>query len=396
MAQGVVDQVGERALDELQVAIQFKAPRRFASQGHRRRPAVDCEFLHRVGHQLVEPEALAMQQLVARLQCRQFEELLRQAPHLVALRQRRDDDALALLGLRKRLAGQGFEVAVQGGQRRAQIVRDAGHGLAMCARLLLLARGLGFDAFGHFVESGANGLHFIASARRRTVPGCGGMQGVQAVVAHAPGETMQRLRQPTQGKGADRQGHQQTQAGHQSGTLPDAALAKLPADRFARLPVEDDVQVARRAAVAGTRREHRRAEDARQARTHRVAAPQGQGGATQEGAHRPQVDLLLLHHAGVADVGLDATVGVKHVNLDAGVNHHQHRQQRVARRAVGLVAVAHGNLGPVFDDVPGQPVRQALQRLLLVLGGDVPAKDADQRPVGEQEQGHGHRQARRK
>jgi len=91
-----------------------------------------------------------------------------------------------------------------------------------------------------------------------------------------------------------------------------------------------------------------------------------------------------------------AAVGVEHVDLDARVDDHQHRQQLVARHAIGLVTVGKGDLRPVFDDVPGQPVRQPLQGFLLVLGGDVPAEHPDQRAVGEQEQGHGHRQARGK
>ena len=47
------------------------------------------ELLHRVGHQLVQAEALAVQHLVGGLQRGQFEQLLRQPAHLVALRQRR-------------------------------------------------------------------------------------------------------------------------------------------------------------------------------------------------------------------------------------------------------------------------------------------------------------------
>jgi hypothetical protein len=80
------------------------------------------------------------------------------------------------------------------------------------------------------------------------------------------------------------------------------------------------------------------------------------------------------------------TVGVEHIDLDAGVDHHQHRQQGLARGAIAWQSRSARDLRPVLDDVTGEPVRQALQRFLLMLGGDVPAEQTDERTVGKQQQ----------
>ena len=392
MAHGVVDQVGQRALDQLQVAFQFQPAGRRALQGDGCGRIAQLELLHRVGHQFVQAEALAVQHLVGRLQRRQLEQLLRQAAHLVALRQRGTQHALASRGiglLRERAAGQRFQVTVQRGQRCAQVVGHAGHRLAVRAGLRLLARGVRFDAPRGLVEGRLDVVHLVGPAGRRSRA----LITAGAVVAHARGQPLQRPGEPAKREHAEQQRHQQADRGRQARALPDTPQAQLPGHLVARAPVEHHVQVARRTRVCGTRREHRGAENARHARAHRVAAAQRQGGAGQEGAHRLQVDLRLAHHAGLAEVGVDATVGVQHIDLHAGVHHHQHAQQRFARGAVGLVHVGQRDLRPVLDDVPRQAVRQPLQRLLLVLGRHLPAEQRDEGAVGQQQQRQGQRQA---
>jgi hypothetical protein len=202
----------------------------------------------------------------------------------------------------------------------------------------------------------------------------------QGVVAQATGQEVQRLRQAAKDEDADQQRHQHSCRSDQAGTLPDPAQAELPGHLLAGLPVEHDVQVARRPCVTGARREHCGAEDARDSRAHRVGATQRQRSAGQEVAHGLQVHLLLPHHAGIADVGFDAAVGIEDIDLDAWVDHHQHRQHCRARSAVGLIGVGEGDFGPVFDDVPGQSMGQPLQRFLLVLRRDVPAEQPTSAP----------------
>ena len=74
VAHGVVDQLGQGPLDQLQVAVQGQRAWRGAGQHH---PGLlaQLELLHRVGDQFVQVEALAVQHLVVGLQRRQLEQL---------------------------------------------------------------------------------------------------------------------------------------------------------------------------------------------------------------------------------------------------------------------------------------------------------------------------------
>ena len=106
-----------------------------------------------------------------------------------------------------------------------------------------------------------------------------------------------------------------------------------------------------------------------------------------------QVDLLLPHHAGLADVVLHPAVSVQQVHLNARVHRHQHGQQRRARRMLGCVAVGRSDFRPVTDDVLGQPMGQALQGLLLLFGCHLPAEQCDEGAIGQQQQSERQRQA---
>lgn len=167
----------------------------------------EIELLHGIGDQFVEPETLAVQHLVGGLQRRQLEQLLRQAAYLVALRQRRGQQASAPPRFGGCLAGHRFEMAVQRRQGRPQIVRDAGHHLAVRACLLLFARRLRLDTLRHLGKGRGNGADFVAAGRRAVAPGVGGVQRPQRVVAHAASQAMQGQRQAGgEGAGSDHAG----------------------------------------------------------------------------------------------------------------------------------------------------------------------------------------------
>ena len=177
------------------------------------------------------------------------------------------------------------------------------------------------------------------------------------------------------------------------GALPCPTQAQLSGHLIARLAVEHHVQIARRPSVTRLGREHCGAEDPRGRGAHRIGAAQRQGRASEKLAHRRQIDLRLAHHALVAYVGSHAPVGIEQIDLDAGVDNHQHRQQGLAGGGVGLIGVAHGDLGPVFDDVPRQTVRKTLQRLLLVLEGQMTSEQAHHHAETKQQQGQRERQS---
>jgi hypothetical protein len=119
----------------------------------------------------------------------------------------------------------------------------------------------------------------------------------------------------------------------------------------------------------------------------------GKGAPSRNCRTGSQIDQRLAHHAGLADVVGDATVGVKQIDLNARIHHHQHRQQGFPGQPVGSVCIDLCNLWPVFDDVTGKPVRQALQRLLFVLYRNVPTEQTDEPAVGKDEQCQGYDQA---
>lgn len=76
MPHGVVDQVRQGTLDQLQVTVQFQPARWDAMQGDRGQHIAEAELLHGVGDHLVQAEALAVQHLFGGLQRGQLEQLL--------------------------------------------------------------------------------------------------------------------------------------------------------------------------------------------------------------------------------------------------------------------------------------------------------------------------------
>ena len=164
---GVVDQVRQGTLDQLQVAVEFQAARRYAMQHDRGLHIAEFELLHRIRHHFVQAEAFAVQHLFGGLQRGQFEQLLRKPADFAALRQRRLQHGRAAFSVGCGLARQGLQVAVQRRQRRAQVVRHAGHHLAVVGHLALLAPGLRLDAVRHVGEGLGKGLHLVAHRKRR-------------------------------------------------------------------------------------------------------------------------------------------------------------------------------------------------------------------------------------
>ena len=87
MSHRVVDQVGECAFDQLQIAVELQSSRWHAVQGDEGGRVAELELLHRIGDEVVQAETVAVQHLFGRLQRNQFEQLLRQTADLAALRQ---------------------------------------------------------------------------------------------------------------------------------------------------------------------------------------------------------------------------------------------------------------------------------------------------------------------
>jgi hypothetical protein len=124
------------------------------------------------------------------------------------------------------------------------------------------------------------------------------------------------------------------------------------------LAVEDDVEVSGRLRFACARWETADTEDTFRPRPHRIRAVKRQRCPGEKSTDRIHVDLMLAHHARLADVSLDPPGWVEQVNLDSGVDGHQHAQQFAARARIILSAGAQHR--PVFDDVSREPVRQPL------------------------------------
>ena len=168
MANRVVEQIGQHALDHPQIGADRRQPRRNVG------PQLDTpcfgrqlEFLEHVLHQIDQRKILQRRLHIAVLEARQFEQRLREPPHLDALRQRDPHIAFAFhVAERVRLERQRFEVAVQRSQWRAQIVRNVGE---QFTPLLVLPRQrapLFADAIGHLRKSRLQHGDFIAPSRR--------------------------------------------------------------------------------------------------------------------------------------------------------------------------------------------------------------------------------------
>ena len=112
----------------------------------------------------------------------------------------------------------------------------------------------------------------------------------------------------------------------------------------------------------------------------------------------PETNALvpLAHHAGFAQVRIDTAIGIEQIDLDAGVDHHQHRQQCITCGLVRHARVGLCDFGPMLDDVARQPMRQPLQRLLLAFTGTDMHQHPHQQPERQQQSRHGPDQAGRK
>jgi len=395
MSDRVVDQVGQCALDQLQVCIQFQPARRRTGEQYRRRMPDQFELLHGIDDQLVEEEAFPVQDLVDRLQGNQLEQLLRQAPYAIALReggpeQPVTDARRGIVELLHRL-----EMAMQRGQRGAQVMGDARHYLAMRARLLVRARALCLDPGGHLVEGLADRGDLVVQRRATGVVRThrhGQRGATRAVCAHPPLQVPQRSGEPAEGEHAEQQGHRQSCRGGGAGAQPQASCGQRLRERIAVLSVEHDVEVARRGRFAGACRERRRAEDPGKVRPHRVGTMERQGVSREEAPHRLQVDGALAHHAGLADVGVDAARGIEHIDLDARVDRLQHRQQCIACLAFAGLGASRGDLWPALYDMARQSVRLALHRFLVMALLHLPSDQGHDQAEACQQQCEGQRQ----
>ncbi|MNX40421.1 hypothetical protein D3C86_708050 [compost metagenome] len=385
MADGVVQQVRQHALDQAQVG-----PHQGQGLGNVGRQFLltgfggQLELLHHVLHQFRQGKRFRFQPHQARLQTRQFEEFLRQASHLAALRQRDVQIPAALAGVQRFVfQTQRFQVAMQGRQRRAQVVRNIGD---QVAALLVLPRQLAplvRNASAHLHETAAQYRDFIQALVRGVArPGQGGQRFTVVAFKRADGPRQGAQRPRDQRK--CRQARHQPQQGHQ-GDRPQRGAQHRTArhrhrQRIVRLPLQHNVHIAR------VRRPHahrRGAEHLLAILAARVIAHNGQHAARQQTLDRLQVHLAPLDLASRRGIAHDAAVVVQQIDLHGGVHRHQHVEQRAHR--VGLPAVGVHQFRAARNML-GQPAGQALHHFLLVarIGGDLqPGRRA---AAGQQQQ----------
>ncbi len=139
ITQRVVEQVGEHALDQAQVGTRSRNLRgEFRSQRHTARFRTQFEFLKDVLNQIGHRERFSLGLHETMLQTCQFKKRLGQRADLAALVEGDAEIAPPLVGgERGVLERERFQIAVQRGQWRAQVVRDIGDELTP---LLILTR----------------------------------------------------------------------------------------------------------------------------------------------------------------------------------------------------------------------------------------------------------------
>ncbi len=272
-------------------------------------------------------------------QSRQFEQGLREAADLVALRQGDGQVALALGGVERGvLQRQRFQVAVQRRQRRAQVVGNVGHQFAALQVLLAQLLPLLAEALRHVREAVPQDRQFVALAGpgRRRWRRQRGRGGIDVECLDVAGQPAQRTGNPAEG-GRDVRGQ-----------------------RFALLADQDHVDVTH---LLPLHAQGRGVEHLAPGTAARVVAEDGQGRAAQQRMDRRQVDPVAPEVAIRRVVAEDSALVIEQVDLDAGVDRHQ-----LAEQGADL-AIAHAACVHQFAaarDVFGQPARKALHGFLLV------------------------------
>jgi hypothetical protein len=329
-------------------------------------------------HQFVQAEALAVQHLGAGLQRGQLKELLRQAPHLVALRQRRVQQR-ARPGRRQWPGPPGGRAAPSAACAGRAPRWPSSRGVRPSAQLSSAA-----CVSMRWVRSPkAVSMACTSSPRRCRLAlrqqdrRCG---LALAVVAHAPGQAVQRQASARRSRATPGQQRGQ-QARH-------GQLRPRPARPGGCRPVPPPAGARRRrarctgnpAAVCRPGRgKHGGAEDARPALRPMGSVPRSGSGAPARKARTGARSTCGCAPCPARRCRPHASVGVQHVDLHAGVDDHQHLQQAPRAPRGRWRRGRPRDLRPVRHDVPRQAVRQALQRLLLLLHGRLPAQQATRR-----------------
>ena len=253
----------------------------------------------------------------------------------------------------------GVEIALQRGQRRAQVVRDVGDQLAPQAVGLLEISHARGHPLGHVAEGGAEPVDLVARVARRR----GQQTGLDATVAlealHRGGEPPQPAREQAEHQQAGQRGEDDARTQPPGRELQHVAAADHGGDAVVALAAGDDVEIARQSPVA----HHRRGgEDLLAVGLARVVAEHRQAVAVDEAADGCDVHVLAAHHARRRGPGQQVAGRVEQVHLDAGVHHHQRLEQRVHR---GLRRLAVQAQVVVVDHVLRHAAVELLAHLLL-------------------------------
>ncbi|MNT14579.1 hypothetical protein D3C72_1495920 [compost metagenome] len=207
MPQRVVEQVGQHALHQTEIGAYQRQTRRELSM--QALPAClrgQFEFLQHVLQQFRQREYFPLQPHFTVLQPRQFEQCPGKTTDLGALRQRDTKIATALLRRQRGfLQRQRFQVTVQRGQRRTQVMRDVGHQFAALQVLLAQLLPLFAQPLCHLCMGMFEDLQLIALARAQRYR-CGQRRRcVDVEGLYAPGDLAQWPGHPIEGHQAGKQ-----------------------------------------------------------------------------------------------------------------------------------------------------------------------------------------------
>ena len=282
------------------------------------------------------------------------------------------------------LQQQRLDVAVQRGERRAQVVRDVGDHLAALGIVSLQGLHLLLDAIGHAVEAASQQVDLVT-----TTPGFRVAQ-----VLPASGKTLHERRETPQPAGDQRHPAQAQEERHHQGTgqEPEGGLQHVAAREplhhaVVLLSSPDHVQISPELAPAADRC---RGKDLGAIRGAGIVAPQWQlRPALQEALDGRQRNPLALHLALRRREGQQPSRAVEQVDLDGRVDHHEHVEQLLQRRAVD--SAVHQQ-GLALHQLAGEIQVQLLHHLLLVTRRGVVGEQQEHRThhqqQQEQQQGH--------
>ena len=362
---GVVEQVGEHALDHAEVGghggqARFDVRHQSLVPGFRGQ----LEFLENVLHQIGQGEVFLFRLDHAVFQPRQFKHFLREPPDLAALAERDFQIAPAIRFIERiGLEQQGLQIAVQRGERRAQIVGNVGEQLAA---LLVLQREfaplLG-NAAAHLQErlTELGNLVFAlgkAFQRRRIGVERGHALGLETF--DGLGEFAQRPRDEPERGDTGQQTEQRHQQHGAHGGVEHVVCGHIGGQRIVLFALQHHVDIA---GVVAHHAQGRGAEYFFGAEAAWVITADRQRRTCQQLLNRFERHTLAFQVSVRSSLGDDASVQRQQIELDAGVHVHQLAEQLLH----GLLIQAAGlhQLG-ILGNVGGEALGQALHHLLLV------------------------------